>query len=157
MELLLWRHAEAVDGNVGRPDQERRLTARGEKQARHIAGWLRQHYQKQLRILVSPAVRCQQTAHTMALPFDIEARIGTSATVADLLAAAKWPDGSGAHGGGVMLIGHQPTLGRLAALLLSGQEADWSFKKGAVWWFSNRTREGETQAVLKAVIGPDLF
>jgi phosphohistidine phosphatase len=157
MELLLWRHAEAVDGNVGRPDLERRLTARGEKQARHIAGWLRQHYQKQLRILVSPAVRCQQTAHTLALPFDIEARIGTSATVDDLLAAARWPDGSGAHGGGVLLIGHQPTLGRLAALLLSGQEADWSFKKGALWWFSNRTREGETRAVLKAVIGPDLF
>lgn len=157
MELLLWRHAEAVDGNVGRPDLERRLTARGEKQARHIAGWLRQHYQKQLRILVSPAVRCQQTAHTLALPFDIEARIGTSATVEDLLAAARWPDGSGAHGGGVLLIGHQPTLGRLAALLLSGQEADWSFKKGALWWFSNRSREGETQAVLKAVIGPDLF
>lgn len=157
MELILWRHAEAVDGNVGRPDQERRLTARGEKQARHIAGWLRQHCQKQLRILVSPAVRCQQTAHTLALPFDIEAKIGTSATVTDLLAAAKWPDGSGAHAGGVMLIGHQPTLGRLAALLLSGQEADWSFKKGALWWFSNRAREGETQAVLKAVISPDLF
>ena len=157
MELLLWRHAEAVDGAAGHPDPQRRLTARGEKQARHIAGWLRHHYQKQLQILVSPAIRCQQTAHTLALPFDIEARIGTSATVADLLAAANWPHGSKAHGGDVLLIGHQPTLGRLAALLLSGQEADWTFKKGALWWFSNRAREGETQTVLKAVIGPDLF
>lgn len=157
MELLLWRHAEAVEAAAGQPDSQRRLTARGEKQARHIAGWLRQHYQKPLRILVSPAIRCQQTAHTLALPFDIETRIGTSAMASDLLAAAKWPDGFGARGGDVLLIGHQPTLGRLAAQLLSGQEADWSFKKGALWWFSSRTREGETQTVLKAVIGPDLF
>jgi phosphohistidine phosphatase len=157
MELLLWRHAEAVDGAVGRPDLERRLTVRGEKQARHISGWLRQHYQKPLQILVSPAVRCQQTAHTLALPFDIEARLGTSATAEDLLDAANWPEGKGSRDGGVLLIGHQPTLGQLAALLLSGREDDWSFKKGALWWFSSRSREGESQAVLKAVIGPDLF
>jgi len=157
MELLLWRHAEADDGGVGKPDHDRRLTARGEKQARHIAGWLRQHYQKPLRILVSPAVRCQQTAHTLALPFDIEARLGTSAVAADLRDAAHWPDGEGTRDGGVLLIGHQPTLGQLAALLLSGREDDWSFKKGALWWFSSRSREGDSQAVLKAVISPELF
>ncbi|MBI5792167.1 MAG: histidine phosphatase family protein, partial [Rhodocyclales bacterium] len=53
--------------------------------------------------------------------------------------------------------GHQPTLGRVAALLLGGAEDDWTVKKGAVWWFSNRTREGETQTVLRGVISPDLL
>ena len=48
------------------------------------------------------------------------------------------------------------TLGQTAALLLSGDEAEWTIKKGALWWFSNRTRQGETQTVLRAVIGPDL-
>ncbi|MFA7269028.1 MAG: histidine phosphatase family protein [Sterolibacterium sp.] len=156
MELLLWRHAEALDATPGQSDQKRRLTARGERQARNVAGWLRAHYQKPLSILVSPAIRCQQTAHPLELPFDIEPRIGTAADVVDLLTAAAWPDGGGANGGAVLLIGHQPTLGRLAALLLSGRESDWSFKKGALWWFSNRPREGEMQAVLKAVIAPDL-
>lgn len=156
MELLLWRHADAGEASMGQSDQNRRLTARGEKQARNIAGWLREHYQKPLRILVSPAVRCQQTAHALALPFDIEPRIGTSATATDLLEAAGWSE-SGSRGEAVLLIGHQPTLGHLAALLLSGQEADWSFKKGALWWFTTRNREDETQAVLKAVIGPDMF
>jgi phosphohistidine phosphatase len=155
MELLLWRHAEAAEATTGQPDQQRRLTARGEKQARQIAIWLREHYQKPLRILVSQAVRCQQTAHALALPFDIDPRIGPSAAVTDLLAAAAWPDGGDSRGGGVLLIGHQPAFGRLAALLLSGQEADWVIKKGALWWFSNRTRQGETQTVLKAVIVPD--
>ncbi|MDD5175111.1 MAG: histidine phosphatase family protein [Sterolibacterium sp.] len=154
MELLLWRHAEATEADTGQPDQERRLTARGEKQARQIASWLREHHQKRLRILVSPAQRCQQTAHALALPFDVEPSIGTSAAAADLLAAAGWPPGSGSHDNAVLLIGHQPTLGRLAALLLSGQEADWAIKKGALWWFSIRIREGETQTVLKAVVGP---
>ncbi len=35
MDLLLWRHAEAEDGT---PDLKRKLTPRGEKQARQMAG-----------------------------------------------------------------------------------------------------------------------
>ena len=35
MDLLLWRHAEAEDGE---DDLKRRLTERGEKQARDMAG-----------------------------------------------------------------------------------------------------------------------
>ncbi len=156
MELILWRHAEALDASTDQPDLKRRLTARGEKQARHVARWLREHQPKHLRTLVSPAVRCQQTAHPLALPFETERRIGPAADVADLLAAANWPDGVGQRGGAVLLIGHQPTLGRLAALLLSGQEADWTIRKGALWWFANRTRDGETQTVLRCVLNPDM-
>ena len=48
-------------------------------------------------------------------------------------------------------------LATSVALLLSGSEGDWSIKKGAVWWFSNRMREGETQTVLRASIAPDLL
>lgn len=152
MELILWRHAEAEDAAVGQPDLKRRLTGRGEKQARHIAGWLRQRQPQHLRILVSPADRCQQTARALALPFDIETRLGIAANPADLLKAANWPDGEGKLGGAVLLVGHQPTLGRLAALLLTGHEDDWSVKKGALWWFSGGSRE----ITLKAVMTPDM-
>ena len=107
-------------------------------------------------ILASPTERTRQTAAALELPFDIEPRIGTSADASDLLAAAGWPDGNGKEGGAVLLVGHQPTLGRLAALLLSGTEADWTIKKGAVWWFSNRARDGAAQTVLRAVTNPDL-
>ena len=37
-------------------------------------------------------------------------------------------------------------------ITLAGAEADWTIKKGALWWFTNRVREGETQTVLRAVI-----
>ena len=151
MDLILWRHAEAEEPTAKLSDARRRLTARGEKQARQMARWLHERMPKKLRILVSPAERTQMTAHALGLPFEVERRIGIGADAADILAAAGWPDESGA----VLLVGHQPSFGRVAALLLSGQEADWTIKKGGVWWFSNRTREGETQTVLRAVLNPD--
>jgi phosphohistidine phosphatase len=153
MDLILWRHAEAEDGGPGLPDAKRRLTARGEKQAHDMAKWLRAHLPKKTRVLVSPATRTQQTAHALALPFEVEPKIAVGADAADLIAAADWPTDANA----VLLVGHQPTLGRLAALLLSGAEADWSVKKGAIWWFSKRSREGRDQTVLRAVLNPEML
>lgn len=155
MELILWRHAEAVEPASGHPDLKRCLTARGEKQARHVAQWLLKHQPKHLRILASPAVRCQQTAQALSLPFDTERRIGPAADIADLIAAAEWPGAP--RNGAVLLIGHQPVLGRLAALLLSGAESDWNFKKGALWWLSNRMRKTGDRIVLKTVIDPEMI
>jgi phosphohistidine phosphatase len=154
MDLLLWRHAEAEDGI---PDLQRKLTARGEKQAQRIAAWLRSNGPKNLRILVSPALRCQQTAQALELPFEIDKRLGTDSHTTNLLSAAGWPQGGdkASRKTAVLVVGHQPTLGQTAALLLSGTEASWSVKKGALWWFSNRTRQGETQTVLRAVIPAD--
>jgi phosphohistidine phosphatase len=153
MDLILWRHAEAEDGAAGAPDAKRRLTARGDKQAHDMAKWLKPRLPKKTKILVSPATRTQQTAHALALPFEVEPRIAVGADTADLIAAANWPE----HSGAVLLVGHQPALGRLASLLLSGAEADWSVKKGAVWWFSKRSREGRDQTVLRAVINPEML
>jgi phosphohistidine phosphatase len=157
MELLLWRHAEAEEATAELPDSRRRLTRRGTKQALRMAGWLKQHRPRNLRILVSPAERCLQTAGALALPYEVEPGLGTTAEVADLLAAAGWSTGETKCDYAVLLVGHQPTLGRLAAFLLSGEEADWSFKKGALWWFSSRIQAGKCSTFLRAVIGPDLI
>ena len=86
MDLLLWRHAEAEDGF---PDSERKLTPRGEEQARRMAAWIKAHAPKDLRVVASPAKRCQQTAQALGLPFDTDSRLGTGNPVADLLAAAR--------------------------------------------------------------------
>ena len=56
----------------------------------------------------------------------------------------------------MLVVGHQPTLGEVAAFLMAGEEAAWSIRKGAVWWFSNRTRLGQPGVLLKVAIGPDL-
>lgn len=145
MDLLLWRHAEAEDGE---DDLKRRLTERGLKQAQTMAAWIRARQPKDLRIIVSPAIRTQQTAAALDLPFETHRKIGPDACVSELIAASGWPQASGS----ILIVGHQPSLGRLASLLLSGHEAEWSIKKGALWWLSNRVRRGETQTVLRAVI-----
>lgn len=150
MDLLLWRHAEAEEGA---DDMKRRLTARGERQAERMANWLRAHQPKDLRIIVSPAVRTLQTAKALNLPFETVRKIGPEACVSELIAAADWPSAKGT----VLIVGHQPSLGRLASLLLSGHEAEWSIKKGALWWLSGRTRREEAQTVLRAVIPSELL
>ena len=150
MDLLLWRHAEAEDGE---DDLKRRLTPRGEKQARAMGKWVLEHQPKDLRIIVSPAVRTQQTAEALKLPFETHRKIGPEACVSELIAASGWPAASNS----VLIVGHQPTLGRMAALLLAGNEAEWTIKKGALWWLSNRVRRGETQTVLRAVIPAELL
>lgn len=153
MDLILWRHAEAEENDGTLSDEKRRLTPRGEKQAKQVARWLNQHLPRKRKILVSPAERTLQTAHALELSYEVEPRLGLGASAKDVLTVAGWP----ARKCAVLVIGHQPTLGRVAALLLGGAEADWSVKKGGVWWFSSRVRNDETQTVLRAVLNPDLL
>jgi phosphohistidine phosphatase len=150
MDLILWRHAEAEDGF---PDQERRLTGKGEKQAAKMAAWLKAHLPEDARVLVSPTMRTQQTAAALTQKGTVTKEIGPGTSVAALLGIAGWPGTKGA----VVVVGHQPTLGQVAAYLLSDTQENWSFKKGAIWWFSNRTRLGETQTILKAVLSPEFL
>ena len=53
------------------------------------------------------------------------------------------------------MVGHQPTLGVVAALLLGDSSQTWAIKKGAVWWLRDRDREGGARVVLQAVQSPD--
>ncbi|MDH4325071.1 MAG: histidine phosphatase family protein [Betaproteobacteria bacterium] len=148
MDLILWRHAEAEDGP---PDLERRLTPRGQKHAAHVAGWLLQRLPAKFVVLASPARRAQETALALGVPLRTVASLAPGAAVRDILAAAEWPERKSA----VVVVGHQPDLGRTAAFLLSGSEAPWSLKKGGAWWLSSRTREDAAQVVVRAVVAPD--
>jgi len=148
MELILWRHAEAADGF---PDLERALTDKGLKQAERMAGFLRNRLPQDARILVSPARRTQQTAHALTKHFITEPAVAPDATVNSLLNAANWPDGDGC----VLIVGHQPTLGAVAARLLCNSNTSFSVRKGSVWWLTRRTREGDEQTNLRLVIAPD--
>jgi phosphohistidine phosphatase len=68
MDLLLWRHAEAVDGM---PDSTRELTESGLRQAHKVAEWLESRRPKKLRVLVSPTTRTRQTASAFTQSFEI--------------------------------------------------------------------------------------
>src|SRR5512134_3146282 len=147
MELILWRHAEAEDGS---PDHARALTEKGRKQAEHMAQFLSTRLPPHTRILVSPAVRAQQTAAALTDQFITAPNIDVGSSPQRALSTAGWPTA----GGTVLLVGHQPWLGEVAALLMTGEADCWSIKKGAVWWFSRREREGG-QTLLKLAITPE--
>ncbi len=148
MDLILWRHAEAADGV---PDHARELTAKGIKQAAKIAAFLHQHLPRERRILVSPATRTQQTAAALTSHFTLAPTISPGASAQAVLQAARWPD----SGGTVLVVGHQPTLGEVAAQLLGCKDTSLSIKKGALWWFS--WREDSEQVILRLVITPDFL
>lgn len=154
MDLVLWRHAEA---EIGEPDLGRRLTARGDKQARRAAEWLHAHLPDSARILVSPAMRAQQTAQALAELSQRKLRtveeIAPGATADELLAAVDWPNARQP----IVVVGHQPTLGWVVSMLLADGQRAWSVKKGAIWWLQSRERDGEDQVVVRAVVNPDLI
>ena len=156
MDLILWRHAEAEDLARGSDDDlARPLTARGHKQAAQVAQWLRPRLPEKFAVVASPAVRTRATADALKVRYTLDERLAPGASASDVLAACGWPHGIGASSGTVIVVGHQPTLGRVASLLLAGAESSWSVRKGAVWWLSGRERDARSQVVLRATIGPE--
>jgi phosphohistidine phosphatase len=151
MDLILWRHAEAVESADAAGDLERPLTSRGERQAARMAAWLNQQLPATTRILASPARRTQQTALALERKFRTVPALAPDASVTALLEAARWPSAKEP----VLVIGHQPTLGLVAAKLLTGASHALAVKKGAVWWLRSREREGNGEVVLVTVRGPD--
>ena len=59
--------------------------------------------------------------------------------------------------GTVLVVGHQPTLGQVASMVLAGAPADWVVKKGALWWISYRERGAVGETVLRVAMSPDLL
>jgi phosphohistidine phosphatase len=162
MDLILWRHAEAEDwpegaaqgGNDPEPsDLDRSLTARGEKQAFRMAGWLDRQLPAGVRILVSPARRCEQTALVLGRKYKIRPELAPGATPAQLLELVQWPLSKSP----ILVIGHQPTLGQTIAQLLGLQAQDCPVKKGALWWLRSRDRDGHSQTVVVTVQSPEVL
>ena len=151
MDLILWRHAEAFEAREIDDDLARGLTPKGERQAQRMAEWLNQRLAHSTRILVSPALRCQQTAKALGKKFKTLDELAPGGSGEALLKAARWPDASEP----VLVVGHQPTLGFVASTLLAGQPQGWTLKKGAVWWVRGRSRDDARQVILQAVQAPD--
>jgi phosphohistidine phosphatase len=152
MDLILWRHAEAVDLTEGTSDLERSLTPRGEKQALRMANWLDRLLPGATRVLVSPARRCEQTALALGRKYKLCPDLAPQASAQDLLAVAGWPSSRWP----VLIIGHQPTLGNVIAQVFDFNPACCPVRKGAAWWIRCRERDGHSQTLVWAVQSPDM-
>ncbi len=150
MDLILWRHAEAI---LGEPDEERALTAKGRKQAARMAGWLDLNLPNSCKILVSPTTRTIQTAQALDRQFKIHPALAPNTQPEDILQAANWPLSKEP----VLIIGHQPTMGLLVSWLLTGVMQEWTIRKSNVWWIAQRERGDVSTNYLRAAMAPDLI
>lgn len=105
MDLILWRHAEAMEGE---DDLRRPLTAKGRKQARAMAAWLNKRFDNAV-VIASEALRSQETAKALNRPVIVDARLNPGALAGRYLEVSNWPRQAGKV---LVLVGHQDELPR---------------------------------------------
>jgi phosphohistidine phosphatase len=117
VQLYLVRHAEAADGE---PDELRPLTAEGRRAARELGERLAAEGVRPDAILTSPLLRARQTGVELGRAGEVEAeadeRLAPGATAEGVKAATA------DRGEAVIVVGHQPDCGRIAAALTGGEE-----------------------------------
>jgi phosphohistidine phosphatase len=123
-----------------------------------MATWLDRHLPEGARILVSPAIRTEQTAKALNRKYKLRDELVPDSTAQDVLDLIKWDVEKGPQGRGPLLIvGHQPYLGEIVAKLLGMRAESCAIRKGAVWWMRSRLRETQPETLLLNVINPDFI
>lgn len=148
--LILWRHAEADILQHGASDLGRPLTKKGHQQAKRMAAWLKRYAPKPLHVLVSPATRAIETVEYWGDAWQSDSRLSPERPLAPLIQLLE--SSPYEH---LMLVGHQPWIGEVAAHCLGLPEGQLSLKKGATCWLRLPKAGGAYQ--LYSVQSPDLI
>lgn len=124
-ELILLRHAHADHGATGHADMDRALSSEGWAEAEAAGHWLAAQKLVPDCVLCSPARRTRETLEAvLGVIGYVEQRVDDTIYGADPGALIALAD---AHRdvGRLLLVGHNPGLEQLAALLHSGQSGDY--------------------------------
>jgi phosphohistidine phosphatase len=144
-QLWLLRHGEAVPHD-SKPDDERELTARGERQSAAAGAALARLGVEFAAIYTSPKVRAEQTARlaaeTLSTEPEVEDVLGDDFDRADALELLGRHDADAR----VLVVGHDPAFTQVVYDLTGGRI---DFKKGAVAAIRIRGREGVLIAFLR--------
>jgi len=124
-ELILLRHAHAEPANAGQADIDRPLSPEGLAEAEAAGRWLAEHKLVPDCVLCSPARRSRETLEAVLgavgyVDQRLDERIyeATSGTLAELADEHRDADR-------LLLVGHNPGMEHLAALMHSGQSGDY--------------------------------
>ena len=124
-QLILLRHAHAEPASTGQADFDRPLSPRGLAEAEAAGVWLAAQSLMPDRVLCSPARRTRETLDAVVeavgnLDKRLDAAIyeATPGTLAGLVDTHRDAER-------LLLVGHNPGLERLVALLSSGQSGDY--------------------------------
>lgn len=159
MLVHVLRHAEAEDVSPSGRDQDRRLTEDGRRRMKAVAKAIANLDPAYDAILVSPLVRSRQTAEAVAEACGFRKAIAeTKALLPNADPAEVLHELARAKPGTALLVGHQPHLGRLLGLLLSGRpDLEIPMKKAALAAFDTGSDPSLGRAELKFFLPPKLL
>ncbi len=156
--VIFWRHAEAEDApgsaQGDEADLRRNLTKQGRRDAALVAAWIKSQLPKPWTVITSPAARARQTAQHLSDYPVADPRLRPDADMAELLSVvSEFPR----EGGALILVGHQPTLGRAGLYWITGCDQQFSLRKSGLLWAVERSREAGIQRSLRACTSADLL
>jgi phosphohistidine phosphatase len=159
MRLLIIRHGIAEDFGPDGTDAGRRLTAEGVDKTRQVAKGLVKIARKPEVVLSSPKVRALQTAKIVGEAFGAAVRVEDviqeedPGALVNLMAQCNEES--------IAIVGHEPTLGALVELLISGRMSKGStpLKKAGVACFELNfgKNPSDFDAQLKWFAGPEML
>ncbi len=159
MLLHILRHAEAESLSPSGLDADRPLTDAGTKRMKAVARAIARMEPAFDAILVSPLLRAKQTAEPVAAAcrFKGELRVTEAllpgsdpGTLLEELAASEWKS--------VLVVGHEPHMGRLFGRLVSGRrDVEVPMKKASLAVFEVPLHAGPERGELKSYTPPRLL
>lgn len=124
-ELILLRHAHAEAASTGQADLDRPLSPVGLAEAEAAGKWLKQHNLLPDCVLCSPARRTRETLESvMEIIGYVEKRLEDAIYEATPGTLASLVDDRG-DVERLMIVGHNPGLERLVALMTEGTSSDY--------------------------------
>ena len=134
MEIYLFRHGIAEDAKAGHPDSSRALTDEGKKKTAEVVKAARRAGVAPSLIISSPYVRAVETAEIAAEGFGYKNDIlRTETLVPHGLPENVWSELRDYRDAeAVLLAGHEPLMGHLAAYLLASPVLRIDVKKAAM-------------------------
>jgi phosphohistidine phosphatase len=151
MEIYILRHGVADEPQIGQPDSERGLTSDGRKKLRNVLRTAAAAGVDPSLILTSPYKRALQTAQIAAEILEYKGELlRTGALEPNSAPKAVWEE-IRAHKDQprILLAGHEPLFGRLAAYLLGSPNLQVDFKKGAILCVEIERFPAEPHGVLR--------
>jgi phosphohistidine phosphatase len=120
VKVFLIRHAKA---DPGEPDELRALNEHGKAQAREVGERLAEDGVRPDAVLSSPLLRARETAEAIAratgTAAEVDERLAPGATADDVRDAVQ------GRGDTVVVVGHQPDCGQIAAAITGGPEPEF--------------------------------
>ena len=147
MKIFLIRHSEAVEEGPRLGDGDRYLTPDGRRLSRAVGSKLKAEGIAFDALLTSPLVRAVQTAELVAGACDFVGEIETAPWVAPGVHPRVAAEDLAHRRGSVGVVGHEPSLSALAALLVQRPSFP-PFRKSQVtliedgqpgWWLNPAT------------------